>query len=99
MTGSSASTDATRPFLQKQRPKRTAVFGVCATAVCRMSVPVLSSQAAYRLAPLEEPEPLQRMDPLTKGSLFHRVQAEFLPARAAEGKAPQFTTAQRGSGA
>ena len=27
--------------------------------------------------PLEEPEPLQRLDPLTKGSLFHEVQAEF----------------------
>ena len=36
--------------------------------------------AAYRLAPLEEPEPLQRMDPLTKGSLFHQVQAEFFRA-------------------
>jgi ATP-dependent helicase/DNAse subunit B len=36
--------------------------------------------AAYRLVPLEEPEPLQRMDPLTKGSLFHRVQAEFFRA-------------------
>jgi CRISPR/Cas system-associated exonuclease Cas4 (RecB family) len=34
----------------------------------------------YRLAPLEEPEPLQRLDPLTKGSFFHEVQAEFFRA-------------------
>ncbi len=33
--------------------------------------------AIYRLAPLEEPTPLQRMDPLTRGSLFHEIQAQF----------------------
>ena len=31
----------------------------------------------YRLEPREEPEPLLRLDPLTRGSLFHRAQAEF----------------------
>ncbi len=31
----------------------------------------------YRLEPWDEPEPLTRMDPLTRGSLFHKVQAEF----------------------
>ena len=31
----------------------------------------------YRLEPWDEPEPLVRMDPLTRGSLFHRVQADF----------------------
>jgi CRISPR/Cas system-associated exonuclease Cas4 (RecB family) len=30
-----------------------------------------------RLEPWEAPEPLVRMDPLTRGSLFHEVQAEF----------------------
>ena len=34
--------------------------------------------AFYRLQPLETPEPLQRMDPLTRGSLFHEMQARFL---------------------
>ena len=34
--------------------------------------------AVYRLQPLEMPEPLQRMDPLTRGSLFHEMQARFL---------------------
>ncbi len=33
--------------------------------------------AIYRLAPLEQPAPLQRLDPLTRGSLFHQIQAEF----------------------
>jgi CRISPR/Cas system-associated exonuclease Cas4 (RecB family) len=33
--------------------------------------------AFYRLQPLPQPEPLQRMDPLTRGSLFHEIQARF----------------------
>ena len=32
----------------------------------------------HRLQPWDEPEPLLRMDPLTRGSLFHKVQAELL---------------------
>lgn len=31
----------------------------------------------HRLEPWEEPEPLVRLDPLTRGSLFHKVQAEL----------------------
>jgi RecB family exonuclease len=34
--------------------------------------------AIYRLAPLEEPAPLQKLDPLTRGDLFHRIQARAL---------------------
>ena len=34
--------------------------------------------AVYRLAPLEVPAPLQKMDPLTRGDLFHQMQAEAL---------------------
>jgi CRISPR/Cas system-associated exonuclease Cas4 (RecB family) len=33
--------------------------------------------AVYRLEPNEEPEPLQRLDPLMRGALFHDVQARF----------------------
>ena len=33
--------------------------------------------AIYRLEPNEEPVPLQRLDPLTRGALFHEVQARF----------------------
>ena len=36
--------------------------------------------AIYRLRPFEEPEPLQHMDPLTRGSLFHEIQASFFRA-------------------
>src|SRR5262249_37422443 len=34
----------------------------------------------HRLEPWDEPEPLVRMDPLTRGSLFHKAQAEFYRA-------------------
>ena len=33
--------------------------------------------AIYQLAPLEAPAPLQRLDPLTRGSLFHEIQTAF----------------------
>jgi ATP-dependent helicase/nuclease subunit B len=33
--------------------------------------------AMYRLQPLDHPQPLQRMDPLTRGSIFHDIQARF----------------------
>ena len=42
----------------------------------------------YRLEPWEEPEPLVRLDPLTRGSLFHRVQAEFYRAMDVKGALP-----------
>jgi CRISPR/Cas system-associated exonuclease Cas4 (RecB family) len=31
----------------------------------------------HRLEPWDEPQPIIRMDPLTRGSLFHKAQAEF----------------------
>jgi ATP-dependent helicase/nuclease subunit B len=33
--------------------------------------------AVYRLQPADDPEPLQKLDPLTRGALFHAVQAAF----------------------
>jgi CRISPR/Cas system-associated exonuclease Cas4 (RecB family) len=42
----------------------------------------------HRLEPWDEPEPLVRMDPLTRGSLYHRAQAEFFRAMKAEGALP-----------
>jgi len=42
----------------------------------------------YRLEPWEEPEPLVRMDPLTRGSLFHKAQAEFYRAMQARQSLP-----------
>jgi CRISPR/Cas system-associated exonuclease Cas4 (RecB family) len=42
----------------------------------------------HRLQPWDEPEPLLRMDPMTRGSLFHRAQAEFYRALQAERALP-----------
>jgi CRISPR/Cas system-associated exonuclease Cas4 (RecB family) len=36
--------------------------------------------AMYRLEQAEEPEPLQRLDPLLRGSIFHTIQAELFRA-------------------
>jgi CRISPR/Cas system-associated exonuclease Cas4 (RecB family) len=36
--------------------------------------------AMYRLEQAEEPEPLQQLDPLLRGSIFHAIQAEFFRA-------------------
>jgi CRISPR/Cas system-associated exonuclease Cas4 (RecB family) len=44
--------------------------------------------AIHRLEAFEVPQPLQRLDPLTKGSLVHRVQAEFFRALQAKGDLP-----------
>jgi ATP-dependent helicase/DNAse subunit B len=44
--------------------------------------------AFYRLQPLEQPEPLQRMDPLTRGSIFHDIQARFFRALQARAMLP-----------
>ncbi len=42
----------------------------------------------HRLEPRDEPEPLVRMDPLTRGSLFHKAQAEFFRALQQAGALP-----------
>jgi hypothetical protein len=42
----------------------------------------------YRLEPWDEPEPLVRMDPLTRGSLYHQAQADFYRAMQARGELP-----------
>jgi hypothetical protein len=44
--------------------------------------------AIYRLAPLETPAPLQYLDPLTRGSLFHAIQTEFLRVLKKNGQLP-----------
>jgi ATP-dependent helicase/nuclease subunit B len=42
----------------------------------------------FKLQPLELPEPLQRMDPLTRGSLFHEIQAQFFREMEGRGELP-----------
>ena len=44
--------------------------------------------AIYRLEPREEPAPLEEMDPLTKGGLFHRIQAALQRELKDEGLLP-----------
>jgi CRISPR/Cas system-associated exonuclease Cas4 (RecB family) len=72
-------TEATRPFLESQRlgARPYSVSALQNYAYCPYRF-LLS--AMYHLEPLVEPEPLQRMDPLTKGRLFHEVLAEFFRA-------------------
>jgi ATP-dependent helicase/nuclease subunit B len=72
-------TESTKSFLQSQRlsARPYSVSALQNYAYCPYRF-LLS--AMYHLQPLEEPEPLERMDPLTKGSLFHEVLAEFFRA-------------------
>jgi ATP-dependent helicase/nuclease subunit B len=72
-------TESTKAFLHSQRlgARPYSVSALQNYAYCPYRF-LLS--AMYHLEPLEEPEPLQRMDPLTKGSLFHEVLAEFFRA-------------------
>lgn len=44
--------------------------------------------AIYKLEPGDEPVPLQRLDPLTRGALFHEVQARFFRDLHARNKLP-----------
>jgi ATP-dependent helicase/nuclease subunit B len=44
--------------------------------------------AVYRLEPNKEPEALQRLDPLTRGAIFHEAQARFFRALQARGELP-----------
>ena len=57
-----------------------------------MAVPTSSLLSAIlRLQPLERPEPLQRLDPPTRGSIFHDIQREFFRALEAQGLLPVTT--------
>ena len=44
--------------------------------------------AIYRLEPPRDIEPLQKLDPLTRGSIFHEVQAAFFRDLKREGRLP-----------
>jgi ATP-dependent helicase/nuclease subunit B len=87
-------TEATRPFLQSQRlgVRPYSVSALQNYAYCPYRF-LLS--ALYHLEPLEEPEPLERMDRLTKGSLFHEVLAEFFRALQQKKMAMATTTTDR----
>ncbi|MGE3276556.1 MAG: PD-(D/E)XK nuclease family protein [Vicinamibacterales bacterium] len=80
-------TDDTLPALGRQR---LAARPYSLTALQRYAACPYQFQlsALYRLAPLETPAPLQRLDPLTRGSLFHEIQAEFFRTLARNGQLP-----------
>jgi hypothetical protein len=81
------STDHTRAALASQR---LGARPYSLTALQRYSAcPYQFLMAAvYRLAPLETPAPLQKMDPLTRGDLFHQMQAAALRKMQADGLLP-----------
>jgi ATP-dependent helicase/nuclease subunit B len=81
------STETTRAALDAQR---LGARPYSLTALQRYSAcPYQFLMAAvYRLAPLEVPAPLQKMDPLTRGDLFHQMQAAALRALQADGLLP-----------
>ena len=80
-------TSAVKPMLDSQRlgARPYSVSALQKFATCPYQF-VLS--AIYRFAPNEQPEPLQRLDPLTRGSLFHEVQANVLRALRDAGRLP-----------
>lgn len=81
------TTDVTRPLLAArrltERPYSLSALQHYAACPYRFLL-----SAIYRLAPAEEPEPLQRMDPLTRGSLFHAIQTEFFRTLERDGHFP-----------
>jgi RecB family exonuclease len=66
--------DATRPALESQRLHRRA-YSVSALQKFAACPYQFFLSAIYRLEPADRPEPLQRLDPLTRGSIVHRIQA------------------------
>jgi hypothetical protein len=80
-------TAATRPALDGQR-LGTRPYSLSALQKFSVCPYQFLLSAVYRLEPTEEPEPLQTMDPLTRGSIFHRIQAEFFRTLEAGGALP-----------
>jgi len=81
------STDFTRAALAAQRlgARPYSLTALQRYAVCPYQ---FLMAAVYRLAPLEAPAPLQKMDPLTRGDLFHQMQAGALRRLQADGLLP-----------
>jgi ATP-dependent helicase/nuclease subunit B len=75
------------PILAAQRlgARRYSLSALQKYAVCPYQF-LLS--AIYRLRPADDLDPLQRLDPLTRGSLFHAVQARFYRRLRDEGQLP-----------
>lgn len=76
-----------QPHLQKQRlgNRPYSLSALQRFATCPYQFLLAS---IHRLEPWTEPAPLVRMDPLTRGSLFHAVQADFQRTLQARGALP-----------
>jgi CRISPR/Cas system-associated exonuclease Cas4 (RecB family) len=85
--GMSAATDRTRPILAGHRlgARRYSLSALQKYAVCPYQFLL---GAIYRIRPAEDLEPLHRLDPLTRGSLFHAVQTAFYRRLQAERSLP-----------
>jgi CRISPR/Cas system-associated exonuclease Cas4 (RecB family) len=79
--------ETTRPILAKHRLKARpySLSALQRFASCPYQFLLAT---IYRLEPWDEPEPLVRMDPLTRGSLFHDVQANFFREMKRQGGLP-----------
>jgi ATP-dependent helicase/nuclease subunit B len=80
-------TGMTRPMLDSQRlgARPYSLSALQKYASCPYQF-LLS--AIYRLEPPPDIEPLQKLDPLTRGSIFHEAQARFFRALRDDGRLP-----------
>ena len=80
-------TERTAPILAAHRlgARRYSVSALQKYATCPYQ---FLMSAIYRLRPAEDLEPLHRMDPLTRGSLFHAIQTAFYRSLQAEHALP-----------
>ncbi|MCC7416083.1 MAG: PD-(D/E)XK nuclease family protein [Acidobacteria bacterium] len=81
------ATDQTSPILAAHRlgARRYSVSALQKYATCPYQ---FFLSAICRMRPAEDLEPLHRMDPLTRGSLFHAVQTAFYRRLQADGALP-----------
>ncbi len=82
-----AATDRLVPILERERlgARPYSLSALQKYAVCPYQF-LLS--AIYRLRPPDDLDPLQRMDPLTRGSVFHAIQTAFYRDLKASGALP-----------
>ncbi len=85
--GIAQASDRTRPILAAER-LGARVYSLSALQRYAACPYQFLLGAIYRMRPAEDLEPLQRMDPLTRGSLFHAVQAAFYRRMKDEGRLP-----------
>jgi CRISPR/Cas system-associated exonuclease Cas4 (RecB family) len=74
LDGLTRVTEATRPALDAQRLHQR-LYSVSALQKFATCPYQFFLSAVHRLEPADRPEPLQHLDPLTRGSIVHRIQA------------------------